>query len=321
MQRALRRVVGLSTGALSFAYLILVLNTVQMLSVVLYPFSHRAFREVNRWCARSIWGLWVLMAELQNKLTLRFTGDPLPRRENALVLPNHQTMADVMVLICFAWRCGRLGDLKWFVKEVIKYVPGPGWGMRFLDCIFVKRDWAQDQHGIARLFDKYKRESIPVFLISFLEGTRKTDAKHQSAQAFARDRGLYVPAHTLVPRTKGFIATMQGLGTHLDAVYDVTIGYHGQPPTLVDCFAAAIERIDVHVRRYPIDAIPQGEEAQTAWVFDRFREKDALLAHFHREGSFPGPAHPTRVRALDWFLPESRRHTAIGDVGDASSAH
>src|SRR5438046_5871344 len=114
--RALRRGFGLLTGALSFCYLIFVLNPIQMASVLLYPFSRSACRAVNRWCARSIWGWWVLMGELQNRIALRFTGDAVPPRENALVLSNHQTMADVMVLMCLAWRCGRLGDMKWFVK-------------------------------------------------------------------------------------------------------------------------------------------------------------------------------------------------------------
>src|SRR5262245_18991270 len=121
MRRAFEYCTGVAAGALSFLYLILVLNTIQMVSVVVYPFSRRLFRAVNRWCARSIWGLWVIMAERQNRIQVRITGDPIPRRENALVLPNHQSMADVMLMMCFAWRCGRLGDMKFFVKDIVKW--------------------------------------------------------------------------------------------------------------------------------------------------------------------------------------------------------
>ena len=130
---------GLALGAISFAYLILVLNPIQMLSVVVRPFSKRGFRAMNRWCARSIWTWWSNMAEGTMGIDIRFSGDPLPGPENAFILPNHQTMADVMVLLCFARRTGRIGDLKWFVKDPVKWVPGPGWGMKFLDCIYVKR--------------------------------------------------------------------------------------------------------------------------------------------------------------------------------------
>ena len=44
---------------------------------------------------------------------------------------------------------------------------------------------------------------------------------------------------------------MHGLRDHLDAVYDVTIGYPEFTPTLVNCFEAKVRRIEVHVKRYP----------------------------------------------------------------------
>lgn len=298
--------IGLFIGALSFAYLTFVLNTIQALSVLIRPFSRPAFRAVNRWCARSIWGFWVILGERINGIEVRFTGDRLPPRENALVLSNHQTMADVLVLLCLAWRCQRVGDIKWFVKDVVKWFPGFGWGMKFLDCVFVKRNWADDKDEIQRLFAKYNEEQIPLFLISFLEGTRKTDKKLAEAQAHALSKGLPVPRHTLVPRTRGFVATMQGLRGHLDAVYDVTIGYPGSTPTLVQCFEAKVPRVEVHVRRYPVASFPAGEEELAEWARARFQDKDAMLGDFAAAQRFPGTPWPDRVRVGDWLVPESR---------------
>ncbi len=303
----LKRYFGLTAGALSFAYLIFILNPIQMASALVYPFSRRACRSINRWCARSIWGIWVLMAEQMNGIELRFTGEKVPPRENALLIPNHQTMTDVMVLLCFAWRCGRLGDMKYFVKDVVKWVPGVGWGMKFLDCVYVKRDWAKDRASIERLFAKYRREDIPVFLVSFLEGTRLTEKKLAQARAFAEERGLFVPSHTLVPRTKGFVATMLGLRDHLDAVYDITIAYPDFTPTLPDCFGAKVARIDIHVQRYAIADLPTDEAELSDWVFDRFVEKDERLAGFAEDGRLPGTPWTDRVVAKDWFVSEHRR--------------
>jgi 1-acyl-sn-glycerol-3-phosphate acyltransferase len=303
--RAMKWCAGVGAGALSFLYLIFVLNSIQMASVVIYPFSKRVFRGVNRWCARSIWGWWVLMAERQNRIQVRITGDEIPRRENALLLPNHQSMADVMLLMCFAWRCKRLGDMKFFVKDVVKWFPGFGWGMKFLDCVFVKRDWAKDKGGIERLFEKYKREDIPIFLVSFLEGTRRTDEKHARAKQFATERGLYCPEHTLIPRTKGFVATMIGLRDHLDAVYDLTIGYPDGVPSLVNCFEARVKRVEVHVRRHAVADIPTDEAELERWVYERFREKDALLAKLAAEERFPGQPIGDSVRLMDWFRAEA----------------
>lgn len=304
--RVFRSAVGLSLGVLSLAYLVLVLNPAQVVaSVVVMPFSRRAVVAVNRWCARSIWGFWVLLAERINGTRIRFTGDEIPRRESAILIANHQSMSDVLVLLCFAWRCGRVGDMKWFVKDVVKYVPGPGWGMWLLGCVFLKRDWTRDRAGLHRRFRDFRVNRIPVFLVSFLEGTRRTTEKLARSQAFARERGLYVGRNTLTPRTKGFAATVEGLKDHVDAVYDLTLGYCEEPPpTLVDCFAARVRRIDVHVRRFAIGSLPDRESALSDWVFDRFREKDRLLEHHRKTRAFQGGEVLGSVRVRDWFLPE-----------------
>jgi 1-acyl-sn-glycerol-3-phosphate acyltransferase len=284
----LRALVGLSMGALSFVVLIFIINPLQMLSVVIYPFSPKAFRAINTWFGGKMWGFWAWMAYGLNRIRIRITGDAVPQKENALLISNHQSIADVMVLICFSARCGREADLKWFVKDIIKYVPGPGWGMRFLDCIFVKRNWTRDRDAIERLFGKYAAHQIPVFVISFLEGTRRNARNAQQAQDFARKNDLPVPQHTLIPRTKGFVASVTGLRTHLDAVYDITIGYPERVPSLADCFACRVPHIEIHLKRHAIDTLPQGPDELAAWAFQKFREKDELLADFQGTYRFPG---------------------------------
>lgn len=299
------RVLRIIAGALSFGYLIVVLNLIQAASFILLPISRRAVRRINRWCARSIWGMWVLMAERQNNIEIRVTGDAILPRENALVLSNHQSMSDVLLLLCLGWRARRLGDIKWFVKSVVKYVPGPGVGMWLLDCIFLQRDWLKDRGNIDTLFKKYKAESIPLFLVSFLEGTRLTTKKLAAAQAFAKERNQHVPKNTLVPRTKGFVFTMTGLRDHLDAVYDVTIGYETTPPpSLFNCFAGDVKRVDLHVRRFSAASLPTEEEALASWAIDRFREKDELLEARRSTGRFPGPELGGRVTAKEWITSE-----------------
>ena len=292
-------------GLISFIYLIFVVNFIQCLSIFVLPFSPRLCRRINRWCARSIWGFWVILAERINGIDVRITGDAVPQGENAVIICNHQSMTDVMVLLCLAWRCGRIGDLKWFAKDILKYVPGVGWGMWFIDCVFVKRNWMRDKANIRRTFSSFIENDIPLFLISFLEGTRKTDEKHRNSQAFARERGLYVPQQTMVPRTEGFAATIEGLGPHVDAVYDVTIGYLGPtPPALISAFGANIERVELKLTRFPIDTLPTEPEALNQWVHDRFYEKDQLMIRFAEEQRFEGERVMGTVSAADWFRPE-----------------
>jgi 1-acyl-sn-glycerol-3-phosphate acyltransferase len=273
---------------LSFLLLIGVLNPIQMLSVLVYPFSSRLFRSINRACARCIWSLWVWLAEIQMGIRVRFTGDSIPCAENAIVLANHQSTTDILVMLCFAWRSGRLGDLKFFVKDVLKYLPGVGWGMKFLDCIFVKRSWVKDKAAVDQLFGKFKAHGIPIFLVSFLEGTRFTEEKLAASQEFARKRDIYVPQHTLVPRTKGFVATVHGLREHVDAVYSVTIAYPRPIPSLWDCAVGPALEFNVYMRRYPVMELPQDDEALNDWVLDRYRDMDNSLATYAEKGVFPG---------------------------------
>ena len=305
MASTIHRVVGLGKGALSIIYLILVLNTVQAISILFYPFAPHWTRRVNRWCGRSLWGWWIIQAEVDHKIHIRFTGDPIPARENALVVANHQSVVDVLVLICFAWRVRRLGDVKWFVKDVVKYIPGLGWGMQMLDCVFVKRDWDKDGDHINRLFRKYRANEIPMFLVSFLEGTRKTPAKYQSAVKFAQSRNIHVPKHTMVPRTKGFTATVNGLRDHLDAVYDVTIGYgEGDAPSLIDAFGGDVDRIDIHVTRHSIDDLPRTDEGLSDWVFESYVRKDGLLETLAQDKAFPGPETFGPINGSDYWKSE-----------------
>jgi 1-acyl-sn-glycerol-3-phosphate acyltransferase len=286
--RLLRRLVCLTTGFVSWSYLIFVLNPVQMLSMGVYPISKAKFRAINRVCAFQIWRIWIWIAEDFGKTKLRFTGDRLPIKENAVLICNHQSITDIVMLLCVAHRCQRLGDLKFFVKNIMRYIPGPGWGMVFLDCIFLKRNWTEDKAAIDKLFSKYKDDQIPLFLVSFLDGTRFRPRKLPAAQAYARQRGLPVPEHTLVPRTKGFVATIHGLHSHLDAVYDITLAYERRPaPTAFDCFHANVGTVDIHIRRTPVSELPIGDEAALErWVHDRYQEKNDRLACHLREGVF-----------------------------------
>lgn len=289
---------GAIGGFFLFAFLILI-NALQMASLVLFPFSRRLFRAFNRACANTWWGTCVLCGEYIYGVQPVLTGDVLPPKENALIVANHQQMPDIVVLMILAWSKSRLGDLKWFVKDPIKYVPGIGWGLQFLDCLFVKRNWDSDEGKIRRTFAKFLRDGIPLWLISFSEGTRLKPKKLAASQQFARERGWRVPKHTLVPRTKGFVASVIGLRTYATAVYDVTIAYGGGVPTLWQYLCGWSRDIHVHIRRYPMSSMPASDEAVAQWLRARFEEKDALLETYFRDGRFPQARSQAEILGKD----------------------
>lgn len=280
--------VGPIVGFLSSS--LLGFNALQTLSTALIPVSPKAFRAVNRWAANTWWGWCVACARRFNGVRLVLSGDDIPPRENAILVVNHQNMPDITFLMDFARQKERLGDMKWIVKDPIKYVPGVGWGMLFIDCVFVKRDWAKDRDSIRRTFAKLRDNGIPVWLISFSEGTRITPEKLEKSQAYARERGMQEPRHTLLPRSKGFVATVEGLRDHVEAVYDLTIGYEAGVPTLSQFVKGYVPRAHLHARRYPIGELPEDPEGIGQWLHARFQEKNDLLDHFYVNGAFPGCA-------------------------------
>ena len=277
---------GVAILILGFATLLPV-NLLQLLSLVLLPFSAKAFRAVNRWCADTWWGLCVTGAERFNHTEVLFSGDDVPMRENALLASNHQQMPDITAIMKFARTKDRLGDLKFFVKKQLKWVPGMGWGMQFLDCLYIDRDWTSDRETIRKTFSRLVDGNVPVYLVSFVEGTRLTLPKLETARDYARQHGMYEPRHTLVPRTKGFTASVEGLRSHIDAVYDLTIGYEVGIPTLWQYIKGLVQRIHVHVRRFDIDSLPESADGLRQWLLDRWEEKDELLDHFYETGGFP----------------------------------
>lgn len=284
--RIYRFLTGICGGGLLIASL-LAINFLQMASLVMLPFSRKKFRAFNRACANTWWGWCVIYVERFQGVHVVVTGDALPRDENAIVVANHQDYSDIMMLLCLGARKGRLGDMKWFVKDVLKYLPGVGWGMLFLDCIFVKRAWTADRASIEKVFAKVKKYNISIWLMSFLEGTRLTPRKLVSSQRYMASLNLAPTSHVMVPRTKGFVASVRGLGSHLQAIYDVTIAHEGPVLKLWELVKGNPRNVHMHVRRFSVQELPLKDSALAEWAIQLFAEKEQLLAQFQESGAFP----------------------------------
>ncbi len=283
--RTARLVRALPVVVIGFVSLLL-FNVAQTGSLILLPFSRPAFRRLNRWCANTWWGWCVTASQRLNGTDVVTTGDDLPMAENALIIANHQQMPDILALMTLARSKERLGDLKFFVKYALKWVPGLGWGMQFLGCPFLRRDWTTDRELIHCTFNTITEEGIPVWLVTFVEGTRSTPAKIQASARWAVDHGMDPLRHLLTPRSKGFVATVGALRGHLDAIYDVTIGYEGGVPTLCQLILGCVDRIHIHVQRFAVEDLPSSGTDLRTWLFQRYRTKDDLLESFYETGTF-----------------------------------
>lgn len=256
--------------------LVLGINLVQMLSLLLLLFSRPAFIKVNRCCkALFCWGNWAASKICGNTFIL--TGDS-PFQEDAIVICNHQVMSDIPVLWVWGYPTGMNGRMKWFVKDSLKYLPGPGWGLKFLGALFVKRNWSQDAETIRKTFKILMDDECPFWVMIFPEGTRLTPTKLIASQNYAKRKGLPFYDRVLIPRPKGVWSSVIGLRPKLQAIYDVSIAYEAsEAPLIGKYFGVGGYRIHIHTVRIPIAEVPANERDFNQWIMQRFVQKNAWL--------------------------------------------
>ena len=205
--------------------------------------------------------------------------DGLQRQAWYLVIANHQSWVDILVL----QRClqGRAPFLKFFIKRELIWVPLVGLAWWALDFPFLRRrggasgrqDLAATRAACARF------RALPTSVMSFVEGTRLTPAKHADQASPYR--------HLLRPKAGGVMMALDVLGDRLDAVLDVTIVYPGQVPSFIDVLCGRLPEVRVHVERRPVpmadgDA-PLNAGAVQAWLAELWQLKDERFEQLARD--------------------------------------
>jgi lysocardiolipin and lysophospholipid acyltransferase len=61
----------------------------------------------------------------------------------------------------------------------LRWVPVIGWGMRFFEFIFLKRDWQRDQHTMTSMLDLIVKDKEPAWLLIFPEGMNPHEMKYE----------------------------------------------------------------------------------------------------------------------------------------------
>ena len=266
-------------GCFAIALMLVLLiptNIAQISSVLLLLISRRLYMRWNMEVAQLYCGTVAKMALFcGNKLVL--TGDAA-RAETTLIFANHQSVIDIIMIWVWGLRLRTIGWIKWFAKDSLKHVPGIGWGLYFVNTLFVKRDWAKDADSVRATFSKIRKGNLPTWLVIFPEGTRMKPAKLASSQDYARRKGLEVFDHVLIPRGKGIHASLQGLEGFIQSVYDVTLRYEGPVPGMTEFFLKGGFVIHLHAVRYDIKDVPTRERDLNAWLLSIFSEKNKRIA-------------------------------------------
>jgi len=249
--------------------------------------SASAVHHVSGYATHFAWSFCQYMFEDQDNSFLTVSGlESIVEGESAYVISNHVFFGDFYMIHALARRRNMMSSCRYFLKDSIKYIPIFGWGMYCCNFPFLKRNWQRDSNNIRQSLDALISNRLKVWLVSFLEGHRFDARKYEESQVYAKNSNLPMLQHLLLPRPKGFIATIHALRqSHVKYVYNVTLGYYhsqrgfGNCPSLWDILLGRLDefRFHAHIDKLPIVEIPASEEGATRWLYDTWSEKDKLL--------------------------------------------
>ena len=161
-----------------------------------------------------------------------------------LVSSNHQSWVDILVLQYVFNR--RIPFLKFFIKQELIWVPVIGLCWWALDFPFMKRKGGvsaqKDLETARKACEKFR--VIPTSVISFMEGTRFTKAKHD------QQRSPY--QHLLKPKSGGVGMALETMGEMFDCMLDITIVYPHGVPTFTDLLMGRVDEVVVTVKEVKI---------------------------------------------------------------------
>ena len=215
----------------------------------------------------------------------------LTRRRWYLVLSNHQSWADILILQNTL--LGRVPMLKFFAKRELLWVPAAGLAMWLLGFPYVRRLPPERIAADPRLAELDRQATLdacarfrnhPSAVLSFLEGSRFTAAK-RDAQA-----GRF--EHLLNPKLGGVSYVVDALKDKIHKVLDVTIVYRGTVPSFWQLLQGRCADVDVLIRCLELPAAvahardaAEVRERLRPWIESLWQDKDQRL------GGFPGLAN------------------------------
>ena len=207
--------------------------------------------------AKSCASNWVatnsLIQNIFSPYKIELTGlDALKRKDWYLVIANHQSWVDILVLQRVLHN--RIPFLNFFLKKELLYVPFLGLAWWALDFPFMKRSSksqlkknpklkGKDIETTRKACEKFK--TMPVSIVNFVEGTRFTSDKH------IRQKSPF--KHLLKPKAGGIAFVMQAMGEQINQIVNVTIHYPDGIPTFMDFASGKMKRVQVHVKTQGVD--------------------------------------------------------------------
>ncbi len=268
----------------------------------------------NRW----IGGNNLIMKTLCNIQWHVYGVEDLKPKEWYLVVSNHQTWVDILVLQKIFYR--KIPFLKFFLKRELFWFPIMGQAWWALDFPFMKRysksylekhpeNKGKDLEITKKACQKFK--TVPVSVMNFVEGTRFSPKKHQK-QSSPHD-------NLLKPKAGGVAYVLSAMGHDLNCLVDVTIAYPEGPKSFWDYLCGRVTDIRVQVRSVPITedmlgdyfADPAFRSAFQNWLNRLWEQKSQCI----KELNAASPAN-TKTSESDLF-PKYKEPIPVFEIFEA----
>ncbi|KAK6489675.1 acyl-CoA:lysophosphatidylglycerol acyltransferase 1-like [Huso huso] len=322
VERARRLGWILLKAVLRFSFMV-INNLVAIPSYVLYLIVLQPVRLMDSdtfWYIEGVMFKWLLAMVSSwgwaaGYTVMEWGDDVRPISEDAaVVIANHQATGDVCTLMmCLQDKGTVVRKMMWLMDHVFKYT---NFGLVSLihGDFFIRQGKPHRDKQLILLkdhLDKYYHSRDRKWIVLFPEGgfLRK---RRETSQSFSKKNNLPFLKHVTLPRMGATEVILKSLGPQqengslaagdatrsaskskgLQWVIDITIAYTKAKPMDIQTWILAYRSptvTHVHYRIYPIKDVPVETEPLTNWLYQRFVEKEELLAHFYETGAFPPP--------------------------------
>lgn len=247
--------------------------------------------KIHNFLSRITKVLWVHLTKallyryFPNKIFIRYDPRVLEKDRN-IVISNHLTEYDWVFILSVLHHFNRFEDICVILKMSLRDIPLLGYGMAFLQFIFLNRKLNRDieliRAGIARLKRNGKYD-----LLLFPEGTYIDRESHQKSQKWSSEIKAEVegrrfnPEEVLIPRTTGFKALLENIGDHMDGVLDITMvcnPYVKYPSEAYSYWDTIVNRPCKVNFAFFLDYIPKDDVSSEDFLLTRFEKKERMIA-------------------------------------------
>ncbi|KAJ8100608.1 hypothetical protein POJ06DRAFT_281596 [Lipomyces tetrasporus] len=171
----------------------------------------------------SLWGYLFYIVETIKKIQISFSGDVLEPDTSAILICNHRSYGDYILIYALSTIYGMRGRCRFLVWRALYSVPSIYW---LFSSLWVAQDWTFDTADQKEAIMSQLTTSR-YWLVLFPETVKfSLDIAYEHIR-YCKANGLPVLSHCLYPRFEGFVPIMKHLlkESEFKLVYDVTFIY------------------------------------------------------------------------------------------------